>query len=231
VRRCSRATWPQPTDGMSVLVKGNKIAQMAKSIRAPAGATAIDAGGRVLMPGLIDAHYHSMFNFWPVSKVLSADFGYISIAASKMAKATLLRGFTTVRDVGGNCFPISRATDEGLIDGPRVYPCGGYISQSSGHGNFRGPNDVPENPGTPLDYMQRVGHTLIADGVPEVIKRTREALRMGATQIKAMAGGGVTSLYDPLYVTITFFLRATGIAERTVGKCGPRGYVPAIFSR
>jgi len=112
-----------------------------------------------------------------------------------------MRGFTTVRDVGGNCFSISKATDEGLIDGPRIYPSGGYIGQTSGHGDFRGPNDVPENPGTPLDYFQRVGHTLIADGVPEVMKRTREVLRMGATQIKVMAGGGVTSLYDPLDVT------------------------------
>jgi len=187
--------------GMSVLVEGNKIDKIAKSITAPAGATVIDAKGKVLIPGLIDAHWHSMFNFWPVSKVLSSDFGLLSIAAAQAANETLMRGFTTVRDVGGNCFPISRATDEGLIDGPRVYPSGGYISQTSGHGDFRGPDDVPENPGTPLDYFSRVGHTLIADGKPEVIKRTREVLRMGATQIKAMAGGGVTSLYDPLDVT------------------------------
>ena len=188
-------------DGMSVLVEGSKITKIAKAIDAPAGTIKIDAGGRVLMPGLIDAHWHSMFNFWPISKVLSSDFGYLSIAAVKPANEALLRGFTTVRDVGGNCFPISKAIDEGLIDGPRVYPSGGYIGQTSGHGDFRGPNDVPENPGTPLDYFQRVGHTLIADGVPEVTKRTREVLRMGATQIKVMAGGGVSSLYDPLDVT------------------------------
>jgi len=188
-------------EGMSVLVEGNKISKIAQSIDAPDGATVIDANGKVLMPGLIDAHWHSMFNFWPVSKVLSSDFGLLSIAAVKPAHDCLLRGFTTVRDVGGNCFPISRATDAGLIDGPRVYPSGPYVSQTSGHGDFRGPNDVPENPGTPLDYFQRTGQTLIADGVPEVIKATRTALRMGATQIKAMAGGGVTSLYDPLDVT------------------------------
>ncbi len=188
-------------DGMSVLVEGNKIAKIAKAIPTPAGATVIDAKGKTLMPGLIDAHWHSMFNFWPVSRVMNSDFGLLSIAASKAAGETLQRGFTTVRDVGGNCFPVMKAADAGLIVGPRVYPCGPYISQTSGHGDFRGPNDVPENPGTPLDYMQRVGHTLIADGVPEVIKRTREALRMGATQIKAMAGGGVSSLYDPLDVT------------------------------
>ena len=68
-----------------------------------------------------------MFNFWPISKFMTADFGLLSIAASKAARETLMRGFTTVRDVGGNVFPISRATDSGLIDGPRVYPSGGYI--------------------------------------------------------------------------------------------------------
>jgi len=199
--------------GMSVLVEGNKIAKIAKSIPAPAGATVIDAKGKTLMPGLTDAHWHSMFNFWPISKVMTADFGLLSIAASKATRETLMRGFTTVRDVGGNVFPISRATDSGLIDGPRVYPSGGYISQTSGHGDFRGPNDVPENPGTPLDYMQRVGHTLIADGVPEVLKRTREVLRMGATQVKVMAGGGVSSLYDPLDVTEYTFDEMKAVVE------------------
>jgi len=201
--------------GLSVLVEGNKIAKITKSIKAPAGATVIDAKGKVLMPGLTDAHWHSMFNFWPISKVMTADFGLLSIAASKAARETLMRGFTTVRDAGGNVFPISRATDSGLIDGPRIYPSGGYISQTSGHGDFRGPNEVPENPGTPLDYFQRVGHTLIADGVPEVLKRSREVLRMGSTQIKAMAGGGVSSLYDPLDVTEYTFDEMKAVVEVT----------------
>lgn len=199
--------------GMNVLVEGNRIAKIAKSIPTPAGATVIDASGKVLMPGLTDAHWHSMFNFWPISKVMSADFGLLSIAASKAARETLLRGFTTVRDVGGNSFPIYRAVNSRLIDGPRIYPSGGYIGQTSGHGDFRGPNDVPENPGTPLDYSQRVGHTLIADGVPEVIKRSREVLRMGATQIKVMAGGGVSSLYDPLDVTQYTFDEMKAVVE------------------
>jgi len=199
--------------GMSVLVEGNKITKIDKSITAPDGATVIDAKGKTLIPGLIDAHWHSMFNFWPVSKVLSSDFGYLSIAAAKAANETLMRGFTTVRDVGGNSFPISKATDSGLIDGPRIYPSGGYITQTSGHGDFRGPLDVPTNANTPLDYFQRTGHTLIADGVPEVIKRTREVLRMGSTQIKAMAGGGVTSLYDPLDVTEYTFEEMKAIVD------------------
>jgi len=124
-----------------------------------------------------------------------------------------MRGFTTVRDVGGNSFGVKRAIDEGLAEGPRIYPSGAYIGQTSGHGDFRGPNDVPENPGLPLDYQQRVGNTLIADGVPEVIKRTREVLRMGASQVKAHGGGGVSSLYDPLDVTEYTFEEAKAIVD------------------
>ncbi|WP_240665631.1 amidohydrolase family protein [Lutibacter sp. HS1-25] len=165
------------------------------------------------MPGLIDAHWHTMFNFWPISKVLGANFGELSIAAAIHSKEQLLRGFTTVRDVGGNVFGVKNAIDAGLVDGPRIYPSGPYISQTSGHGDFRGPNDVPENAGTPLDYSQRVGHTLIADGVPEVIKRSREVLRMGATQIKAMGGGGVASIYDPLDVTEYTFEEMKAICD------------------
>jgi len=197
----------------NVLVEGNLIKQVStESIKADS-ATVIDGKGRMLMPGLIDAHWHTMFNFWPVSKVMNSDLGYLSIAASNEAQKTLLRGFTTVRDAGGNCFGVKKATDAGLVDGPRIYPSGPYIGQTSGHGDFRGPNAVPENPGTPLDYLQRVGHTLIADGVPDVIKRSREILRLGASQIKAMAGGGVTSLYDPLDVTEYTFEEAKAIVD------------------
>ncbi len=89
----------------------------------------------------------------------------------------------------------------------------GAITQTSGHFDFRGPNDVPEEPNAQLPYTMRVGHTIIADGVPEVIKRTREVLRMGATQIKAMAGGGVSSTYDPLDVTEYTFEEAKAICD------------------
>ncbi|MGE0056327.1 MAG: amidohydrolase family protein [Hyphomicrobium sp.] len=188
-------------ENANVLVEGNLIKQVSTSPIGAQGATVIDGGGRTLMPGLIDAHWHTMLSFWPLSKVLNVNFGYLSIAAANASRGTLLRGFTTVRDAGGNVFGVKNAIDAGLAEGPRIYPAGPYIGQTSGHGDFRGPNDVPENPGTPLDYQQRMGNTLIADGVPEVIKRTREALRMGASQIKVMGGGGVSSLYDPLDVT------------------------------
>ena len=196
-----------------VLVVGNVIRTVSTEPIAADGATVIDGGGRTLMPGLIDAHWHTMFNFSPVSNTLGSSFGYLNIAAARASGDTLMRGFTTVRDVGGNSFGVKRAIEEGLAEGPRIYPSGGYISQTAGHGDFRGPNDVPTNPADALDYQQRVGNTLIADGVPAVIHRTRENLRMGASQIKAMGGGGVSSLYDPLDVTEYTFEEAKAIVD------------------
>lgn len=200
-------------EGMSVLVEGNIITKIAKSITAPEGATVIDAQGKTLMPGLIDAHWHTMFNFAPVSQILAMDFGLLNILAADASEKTLMRGFTTVRDVGGNCFSVKRSIDMGITIGPRIYPSGAYISQTAGHGDFRGPNDVPATIGGVLDYEQRVGNTLIANGVPEVIQRTREVLRMGATQVKAMGGGGVSSLYDPLDVSEYTFEEAKAIVD------------------
>jgi len=195
---------------------GNRVVvvyEPEKKVKKEVKVNVIDGKGHTLMPGLIDAHWHVMFNFWQISKIVTAEFGHHSIAAALNAKDTLLRGFTTVRDPGGNCMPVKKAIDEGLADGPRIYPSLGILSQTSGHFDFRGPNDVPEDPNALLSYTQKVGHTIIADGVPEVTKRTREVLRMGATQIKAMAGGGVTSLYDPLDVTEYTFEEAKAICD------------------
>jgi len=199
--RIFNGTAPALVEGMDVLIEGNMIRRIERGIDAPSGTTVIDAGGRTMMPGLIDAHWHSVLSSVSLARILQSDFGYLNIVAARANRDALLRGFTSVRDVGGNVFALQQATDEGIIEGPRIYPSGPTLSQTGGHGDFRGPNEVPTNPGAPLDYLQRIGMTLIADGVPEVIRRTREILRMGASQVKVMAGGGVSSLYDPVDVT------------------------------
>jgi imidazolonepropionase-like amidohydrolase len=191
---------PDLIEGQDVLVEQGKITRISKDIKAPDGVITIDAAGLTIIPGLIDAHWHSVYANISMAALLQSDFGYITLAAAKGAGETLMRGFTTVRDIGGNCFAVKKATDEGMIVGPRVYPSGAPISQTSGHFDFRGPNDVPANPTHPLTYPERNSIVMIADGVPEVIKRVREQLRMGATQIKLAAGGGVSSLYDHLDV-------------------------------
>lgn len=132
---------------------------------------------------------------------LTSDHAYHLLIGAKSNEKALLRGFTTVRDVGGNVFALQKLTDAGVYDGPRIFPSGPAISQTWGHTDFRPATAVPADPNTPLIYMERVGHVMVADGVPEVLNRVREALRMGASQIKINSGGGVSSSFDPLDVT------------------------------
>lgn len=189
-------------EGMSVLVENNKIAKIAKSIPVPEKATVIDGGGRTLMPGLIDAHAHTMMSDTPLGVLMTADPNYVTLIAGQGAAATLMRGFTSVRDVGGPSFGLKRAIDHGVLPGPRIWPSGATISQTSGHGDFRSPNhDVPAGPSQPLHFSERLGFTTIADGRPQVLQAVREQLMKGASQIKLMAGGGVASDYDPLDVS------------------------------
>ena len=188
----------------NVLVHGNTIEKISTApipVDRSANTQIIVGGGRVLMPGLIDAHWHAMFAAIPMQVALSADIGYINLLAGKEAEATLMRGFTTVRDMGGPTFGLKRAIDQGVIPGPRVYPSGAFISQTSGHGDFRFPYEVPRTIGGPLSHTEQIGAAGIADGVPQVLLRSREQLMLGASQLKLMAGGGVASPYDPLDVS------------------------------
>lgn len=188
----------------NVLVKGNTIARISTAlipVDRGGGTVIIDGGGRTLMPGLIDAHAHIMFGGIPQATALTADIGYVHQIAGREAQRMLMRGFTSIRDLGGPSFGLKRAIDEGVIAGPRIYPSGAFISQTSGHSDFRMPYEIPREPGAPLSHGERMGAAAIADGPDQVILRTREQLMQGAAQIKLMAGGGVSSNYDPLDVT------------------------------
>ncbi len=188
--------------GLSLLVEDGRIKSIATgSPAAPEGAHAIDCGGRVVMPGLIDAHWHSVFAALPVSSLFAADVGYIFLAASAEAERTLMRGFTTVRDLGGPSFPLKQAIDEGIVPGPRIYPCGAMITTSGGHGDLRPLQDIPRSPGGPLSPMEETGGAMIADSADEVRLRVREQLLQGASQIKLVGGGGVSSPRTALDMT------------------------------
>lgn len=187
----------------NVLVVGNTIrAISAAPVTPPEGAavTRIAGNGRTLMPGMIDVHAHIMLANATQLDVLLGDAGYVHIAAAKGAEAMLLRGYTSIRDMGGPVFGLKKAIDRGITPGPRIWPSGAFISQSGGHGDFRLPTDLPARPGD-FSYTERIGGAVIADSPDEVRKRARELLALGASQIKMMAGGGVSSNYDPLDVT------------------------------
>ncbi|MBW4697795.1 MAG: amidohydrolase family protein [Aphanocapsa lilacina HA4352-LM1] len=199
-------TSDQLSSPLNVLVVGNKIQKISTaSISAPAGTvvTRINGEGRVLMPGLIDNHTHLFMETATEAEMLDPGIPVESFfqRARENATGMLLRGFTSARDVAGPVFALKKAIDRGEVAGPRIWPSGAMISQSGGHGDFRSLKELPRTPTTPLSRAEVYGIGAIADGVDEVLRRTREQLMQGASQIKLAAGGGVSSLYDPLDVS------------------------------
>jgi imidazolonepropionase-like amidohydrolase len=183
----------------SVLIENNLIKEVGADIKAPEGATVIDGKGLTLIPGLIDAHVHLSITE-PIATLRDQqDWMFWGAVSGAEAEKMLLRGFTTVRDAGGPAIGLARAIDQGKLPGPRVYPSGPVISQTSGHGEHRVYNEPhPNMPGNkPSFFNQHL--EFLADGPAEVLRATREVLRLGGTQVKVMAGGGVSSSTDPLH--------------------------------
>lgn len=188
----------------NVLIEGNTIKKIS-SFPIPTNKSAnvkiIDGKGKFLMPGLIDAHYHAMFSNLSQIALLTGNIGFVNLVAGKNAEALLMKGFTSIRDLGGPVFGLKQAIDAGVVSGPRIWPSGAFISQTGGHGDFRLPNDVPSDASNGLSYAERINAAAIADSPDAVRLKAREQLMLGASQIKLMAGGGVSSIYDPLDVT------------------------------
>ncbi|MGI9354448.1 MAG: metal-dependent hydrolase family protein, partial [Rhizobiaceae bacterium] len=164
-------------------------------------ANVIDGAGRVLMPGMIESHAHLTWAAIPMMDLQNALPSYEQVVATAQAQKMLMRGVTSVRDMGGPVFGLKRAIDEGLVPGPRIYPSGTFVSQTSGHGDFRQQNAVHTQFDGQRSPMERKGHTRIVDGVPLVLAAVRENLRHGASQIKLMVGGGYASQTDPIEST------------------------------
>ena len=165
----------------SVLVKDNIIERIsAASIAADPGVAVVAGGGRTLMPGLIDNHWHAMLARATPAEALG-DVGFNNLVAGDEATDTLMRGFTTVRDVGGPVFGLKRAIDQGIVKGPRIYPSGAMVTVTSGHGDFRQLTDLPRTIGGMLTRMEQIGASMIADSPDEVRLRVREQLMQGAS--------------------------------------------------
>ena len=186
-----------------VLVEDNIITAVSKEglmVIASENTTIIDGGGKTLMPGIIEAHGHLGLPMSPAQIGTDEDWQYVALKSSVVAKRYLDHGWTTVRDAGGMDSGIKKAIDEGVIVGPRVYSSGMFISQTSGHGDFRRFSEPHPNTQTVKPFFFRYyGH--LADGVDEVYRASREELRKGAVHLKLMAGGGISSTYDPLHTT------------------------------
>jgi imidazolonepropionase-like amidohydrolase len=215
------------------LVRGNKIETIAEDIPADGAATVIDGNGRTLMPGLIDAHWHATMVRVTPAESLTNDVGYSTLLAAAEATDTLMRGFTTIRDMGGPSFSLKRGIDEGLVVGPRIYPSGAVITVTSGHGDFRQLSELPRAIGS-LSRMEQIGGSMVADSPDEVRLRVREQLMQGASQIKLTAGGGVASPFSPLDVS-TFTEAELRAAVEAAGNWGTyvatHAYTPAAIQR
>lgn len=211
-------TGADPRERMSLLVEDRLITKVApsKGMRTPRGAKGIDVGGRTVLPGLTDAHVHLGSTDLGPEMMLSQPLAVWAMKVRRIIEDTLDAGFTTVRDAGGIDGGFAQAVAEGHIRGPRILPSGAMISQTGGHGDWRG------------RYQEHLGQAIpgltalpaICDGPDQVRRAAREQLRRGATQIKVMAAGGAMSPADELVTTqLTVGEMAAAVDEgRAVGK-------------
>jgi len=181
-------------DGIEVLIEGDRVREVSEKPITSASAQRIDLRGRTLMPGLIDMHVHVVSAVVNGVQNAMTPSSLVALRTARTMKAMLMRGFTTVRDLGGADLGLVMAVEEGLIEGPRLIICGKALSQTGGHSD---PRDRSET--RPL-YTGRLGQVgQLCDGVDAVRLAAREQLRAGATFVKIMANGGVASPNDPIH--------------------------------
>lgn len=183
-----------------IVIDGNIVTEiLTGDVDERAFEQVIDGKGMVAMPGLIDCHIH-MSMTTPGSLQDEMRMDEIAVRSVRFAHEMLLRGFTTVRDAGGLTYGLKASIDNGYTDGPRIYPSNAYLSQTCGHGDLRGNAAEERDPnGTYPSPSMRMGMAALCDGVPEVLRSAREQLYLGASQIKIMAGGGLSSRLDHLW--------------------------------
>ncbi len=184
--------------GASIRVEDGRIVELAedgKALSAGEGVAVFDAGGRTLMPGLIDAHVHAAITTMDLAAMGRRQASWVAIETKFVLEGMLRRGFTTVRDAGGLDAGISNSLDRGLIKGPRVFRSGRVLSQTGGHGDSA---PVSQHPQLCACDIKSSAFSHVADGVDAVRRAAREELKGGAHQIKVMAGGGVATPSDPI---------------------------------
>jgi imidazolonepropionase-like amidohydrolase len=181
--------------GFELLVDGRLIRELSdRPIRAN-GADVVDCGGRTLMPGLIDCHVHVVLNEVFLGKLESQPITLMTAHAMTALRASLDRGFTSVRDTGGADWGLRQAVEEGLIAGPRLFIAGRAIGPTGGHSDSRRRTDL----GVRCPCCDALAFAMcLADGTAEVRRSVREEMRQGCDHVKIMMSGGVASPFDPL---------------------------------
>jgi imidazolonepropionase-like amidohydrolase len=222
---------PHRREGCDVVVENSTIREVADRPVNLTGAAVIDVAGRTVMPGLIDCHVHTIATMLNLGANAALPNAIVTLKSVHILRGMLERGFTTVRDAGGADYALALAIESGIVAGPRLFVAGRALSQSGGHGDFRGRWDERE----PCLCCRRAGALArVVDGVDDVRRAVREEMKAGAHQIKVMASGGVASPTDP----IAFFgysedeLRAiVAEAEAAQTYVMAHAYTPAAISR
>jgi imidazolonepropionase-like amidohydrolase len=182
-------------DRQDVLVEDGIITAVGGSVKAPDNTIEIALGGRTLMPGLIDCHVHVVADTLNLWANMIAPTSLAALRSARVMNEALMKGFTTLRDLGGADIGLVRGVEEGLIAGPRLVICGKGLSTTGGHCDLRQRTD--DRPGIMSDRLGSMG--LLVDGVDNVRAAVREMLKQGAHFIKVMANGGVSSPNDPIH--------------------------------
>ncbi len=188
-------TAPEAGAPVNVLVEGGTIREVGKAVSS-AKAKIVDLKGRTLMPGLIDAHVHVVAGVADLGRNAQLPDSLVTARSFVIMREMLLRGFTTVRDVGGADFGLKQATEEGHFPTPRLVISGKALSQTGGHADFRGRYD---DTATPLTRHRLGALGRICDGLDQVRRAAREEMKGGADFIKIMANGGCASPTDPIH--------------------------------
>lgn len=183
-------------EGSHVVVEGGTIREVASSRPSFADARIVECGGRFLMPGLIDAHFHAYTPSFDIAGIDRMPPSLLASHAARILEGALQRGFTSVRDAGGGDIGLWLAIEQGLIRGPRFFFAGRALSQTGGHGDARRAEEI--QPCGCCGYSGAL--TKVVDGVDEMRRAVREELRKGAHQIKIFVSGGVLSPTDPLWM-------------------------------
>lgn len=181
--------------GTTIVIEDGRIATVTQEPIAVDDAARIDAGGRVVLPGLIDAHVHVSATSHDLASLALQPESLIGAESSRVMAAMLRRGFTSVRDAAGADWGLQAAVARGLYEGPRLSISVMPITQTGGHADQR-PRGVRGAMYCSCAGLGLVG--AVADGVGEVRRAVREQVRQGANQIKIMAGGGISSPTDPI---------------------------------
>lgn len=187
--------------GVDILCRDGRIESLSGGDHGevPQGTHRLDCRGKYIIPGLIDCHVHITGSGDPteLNAANAASLPLRSWKAAQYAEATLLAGFTTVRDLGAADrlnIDLSKAVENGILRGPRILAAGLGVTMTGGHGH---------------GFLARE-----ADGPDDVRKAVREQLRAGATAIKLFASGGVmTPGVDPRSPSFTEEEIRAGVEE------------------